>query len=91
MTREERVKWLETAEPGEIENWANADLRHKTGVQPYDYLKHWLSISRHFGFATHDDSYGEFEKEFCIIVRRMVVAERQLEELQGYVEDEFGA
>lgn len=75
--------WLETATPGEIERWADAGLRHKTGKKPTDYLGHWLNVGRHFGFATRDDSWGEFEKVFCIMVKRLVVAERDLETLRA--------
>lgn len=68
----------------EIENIVDKGLRHKSGMQPYDYLKHWLFIGRHFGFATHDDSWGEFEKEFAIIIRRLVDAEREVDQLRAH-------
>lgn len=62
--------------PKQIEDVVDIGLRHRTGKKPTDYLKQWLFIGRHFGFATHDDSWGEFEKEFAIIIKRLVVAER---------------
>lgn len=62
-----------------IENIVDKGLRHKSGLVPRDYLKHWLYIARHFGYATQDDSWGEFEKEFAIIIKRLVVAERERE------------
>lgn len=62
--------------PKQIEDVVDIGLRHRTGMKPKDYLKHWLFIGRHFGFATHDDSWGEFEKEFAIIIKRLVMAER---------------
>lgn len=63
---------------GDIENLVDKGLRHKSGVKPLDYLNHWLYIARHFGFATNDDSWGEFEKEFAIIIRRLIRAEQNL-------------
>lgn len=70
----------------EIEDIVDKGLRHRSGVKPQDYLKHWLFIGRQFAFATHDDSWGEFEKEFAIIVKRMIRAERKLKELGVEVE-----
>lgn len=67
----------------EIENIVDKGIRHRSGVKPYDYLKHWLFIARHFGFATHDDSWGEFEKEFAIIIKRLVSAEREVKALRS--------
>ncbi len=67
---------------GEIESVVDKGLRHRSGAQPYDYLKHWLSVARQFAYATQDDSWGEFEKEFTIIIKRLVVAERDLERAQ---------
>lgn len=63
----------------EIENQVDIGLRHRRGAKPYDYLAHWLSVARHFAYATRDDSWGEFEKEFAIIIKRLVTAERDLE------------
>lgn len=68
---------------GEIENIVDKGLRHRSGVKPTDYLAHWLYIGRHFGFATHDDSWGEFEKEFAIIIKRLVSAERERDALKA--------
>lgn len=82
-SREVFKDWLANATPGEIENWADIGLRHKSGVEPADRLHRFLNIARHFGYATRDESWGEFEKEFCIIIKRLVVAERDLETLRA--------
>lgn len=77
--------------PSEIENRVDAGLRHKTGKTPTDYLAHWLQIARQFAFTTNDDSFGEFEKAFAIIIRRLVVAEtdklRLIAALEALVKD----
>lgn len=67
----------------EIENVVDIGLRHKTCKKPFDYLKHWLYIARHFAYATRDDSWGEFEKELAIIIKRLVVAERERDALKA--------
>lgn len=67
----------------EIENIVDKGLRHRTGKTSNDYLKHWLYIARHFGYATKDDSWGEFEKEFAIIIKRLVKAERERDALKA--------
>lgn len=78
--------------PGEIEAIADSGLRHgryewvdkeKTkrryvASEPHDYLFHWLKITRCFAYATQDDSWGELEKHIPIIIKRLVVAERNL-------------
>lgn len=64
-----------------IENWISPGTQH-SGKFPNNYLTHFLGISREYGYATHDDSWNEFEKEFAIIVKRMIVAERVLEMLE---------
>lgn len=66
----------------EIENTVDIGLRHKANQKPVDYLNHWLFVARHFAYATQDDSWGEFEKEFAIIIKRLVCAERELEALK---------
>lgn len=50
-------------------------LRHKMAQGPRDYLRKFLKVGRAFAYATHDGSWGEFEKEFEIILRRMTRAE----------------
>lgn len=84
-SRELMKDWLAKATPGEIENWADIGLRHKSGVKPEDRLRRFINIARHFGYATRDDSWGEFEKMFCIMVKRLVVAERDLETLRAEI------
>lgn len=87
MTQEEREKWLETATYLEIKIWVDEGLRHKMGIEPYDYLKHWCEVARHFVYATQDTTWGEFEKEFAIIIRRLVVAERKVKLLEKHLFD----
>jgi hypothetical protein len=67
--------------PREIENLTDPGLRHKSGLTPSDYRKHILSITRHFGYATRDDSWGEIEKELSIMTARLIKAENKLKEL----------
>ena len=67
----------------EIEDVVDIGLRHRSWAMPKDYLRHWLWIARHFGYATQDDSWGEFEKEFAILVKRLVVAERERDALKA--------
>lgn len=64
---------------GEIENLVANGIAKG---EPIDYLKHWLNISRCFGYATQDGSYNEFEKEFAIIISRMLRAETERECLE---------
>jgi len=66
-----RIDWT-LLDDGEIEAVVDAGLRHRSNVTPYDYLKHWCSIGRQFAYATMDDSWGEFEKEFAIIIKVLV-------------------
>jgi hypothetical protein len=72
MTKKIDFKSLTSAE---VERIVDKGLRHRSGKTPSDYLDHFLYIARHFAFATHDDSWGEFEKEFAIIISRLVRAE----------------
>ncbi len=67
----------------EVENLVDKGIRHRSGAKPADYLAHWLYIARHFAFATQDDSWGEFEKEFAIIIKRLVSAERECDALKA--------
>ena len=81
MSEKELKEWLlGEATPDDIEDFANADLRHKSGVKPEEYLKHWLKCLRPFGYATRDDSWGELEKLFSISYRNMVIARRKAEQ-----------
>lgn len=61
----------------------NLGIRHKPGAQPADYLKAFLTVSRPLAYATQDDSWGEFEKEFGHIVCRLIDAEAELRALKG--------
>lgn len=77
MAETKKIDWT-TLDPGQVEDIVDKGLRHRVGLKPDDYLQHFLWVGRQFGFATHDDSWGEFEKEFAIIVKRMVQAENRL-------------
>lgn len=59
------------------------EVRHKSGAKPIDYLKAFLPIARALAFATHDDSWGEFEKEFSIIVCALIDAKARIAELEA--------
>src|SRR5512143_1714494 len=72
----------------EIERLVDAGLRHRPNVDRFDFLKQWLRVGRMFGYATHDDSWGEFEKEFAIIITRVVRAEAICKSLLAL--DEYG-
>src|SRR5258706_963435 len=68
--------------PNQIEVIVDIGLRHKNGVKHQDYLKHWLYIARHFAFATKDDSWGEFEKLFAIIISKLASAELEIKAIR---------
>lgn len=69
----------------DIDSWADIGLRHKSGVTPHQRLEKLLDIARVFGgFATMDDSWGEFEKLFGSMVTRLVRTERELEKLREH-------
>ena len=77
----DRQKWTEEfleackqKDASKIEHMVDFGLRHKKGT-PYEYLENWLMVARLFGIATKDDSWGEFEKEFSIIIRRLIIGE----------------
>jgi hypothetical protein len=80
-------KFLKTKVPelrtlsSKIYDQVDRGLRHLNNIKPDGYLAHFLSISRLYAYATHDGSWGEFEKEFATIVKRMVIAEKKLEML----------
>lgn len=83
MTFEEREKWLLSATDFEIEQWVDAGLRHINGMRPVDYLEHWCQVARHFAYATRDTTWGELEKEFAIIIKRLVIANRKAIQLDA--------
>lgn len=64
-----------------VGKWADKGKRHEARVTPADYLTGFLEVGRENGFATHDDSWGEFEKEFAIMTRNLYVYRRMLEML----------
>ena len=75
---------MEQRDWGRIEQLANADLRHRRGSEPFDYLQHWCNVGRIFAYATPDYSWGEFEKEFAIIIRQVAQARVLLRLLREY-------
>lgn len=68
-------------EPRDLENMFDAELRHKTGQAPVEYLKRWLPMFRPFAFATRDDSWGELEKLISITMRNYVTVLHSLASL----------
>lgn len=68
-------------ESGKIERLVDRGFRHQSDQSPMQYLEHFLRVGRHFGYATHDDSWGEFEKEYAIIIRRLIMAEAACKDL----------
>lgn len=72
----------------DIENYVDKGLRHKSGVKSVEYLNHWLSVGRAFGYATRDDSWGEFEKCFAIMTRRLIVAERTVAAIEPVIDSQ---
>lgn len=83
MSRRDDTVDFKLLSDGDIERIVDKGLRHRSGIKPFDYLAHWLWVGRHFGFAARDDSWGEFEKEFSIIIRRLVSAERERDALKA--------
>ena len=81
-------KAVGAADAREIERIVNKGLRHTSGAQPYNYLLHWLKVARFFAYATQDDSWGEFEKLFAIIVKRLVVGEARAKALEAMLDRE---
>ncbi len=78
-------EWLLTAKATDISDWADIGLRHKSGVTPNDRLVKFLERSRIFGgFATRDESWGEFEKHFSTMIVRLITLERDLERLKTH-------
>jgi hypothetical protein len=61
---------------GKIENLVDSRLRHRTISDPFLYLQSWLRTARHFGYATRDESWGEMEKLFAIIISHQVLYEK---------------
>lgn len=72
------MKKLKDLPRKEIENACGFELRHKSGVEPKDYLAKFLAVARQYGYATRDDSWGELEKELQIVFRRLETYKRFL-------------
>lgn len=64
----------------DLDNLLQTDIRHKSNATEKDYLNAFLTISRCFGYATNDDSWGEFEKEFHVIIMRLIKAEQMCQD-----------
>lgn len=62
---------LSAVPSSELERTINFNLRHKTGKRPYDYLDQFLEVSRQYGYATQDGTWGELEKELEIAFRNI--------------------
>lgn len=92
MTNEEwEIKFKEACKSlkaSEIEKLVDLGYRHRTDKQPNDYLQHWLRVARHFGYATHDDSWGEFEKKFAIIIKRLVILKSKVDAIEYIINEE---
>ena len=67
---------------GQIETMLDAGIRHSRNADVERYLTQWLTIGRCFAYATKDDSFGEFEKLFSILVHRMLRAEARLDKIE---------
>ena len=79
--KRDTLDWLKNeATRREIEEWADAGARHGNhrDGNKVDGLASVLYVLRHFASATPDYSTGELEKLVAIVVKRLVVAEREL-------------
>ena len=61
-----------------LEDVIDFNVRDRGGAAPQDYLKNFLRVSREFGYATEDGSWGELEKELTVAFRNLVEYERAL-------------
>lgn len=69
-----------------VEPLFDPENRHKSGAKPFDYLSSWLSMLRPFAFATQDESWGEFEKLLCTVMRNYVEVHRMLPKAADRIE-----
>ena len=61
-------------------------IRFRDRPRPKDYLDGFLAISRQMAEANQtDNSWGEAERGFVVMVRRMLVAERRVAVLEAQV------
>jgi hypothetical protein len=63
----------------EVERLASIPQGCMKTYTPTEYLQHFKEVARCFAFATHDESWHEFDKEFAIIIKRMLRAEKCIE------------
>ena len=68
-----------------IEAVIDQGIRHRVGAKPEDYLAGFLRVARPFVSTFQDGSWGEAERAFSIMARRMVVAERHAAQLAAQV------
>lgn len=73
--KDQFVTALDNGDWSQVERLVDGGLRHIPNMDIHDALKQWLRVGRMFGFATHDGSWAEFEKEFAIIITRLARAE----------------
>ena len=78
-----------------IEAVVDQGIRFRQAPRPKDYLDGFLAIARQMAEPSlTDNSWGEAERAFTIMVRRMVVAERRVSVLEAQVaalEDQLAA
>ena len=70
-----------------VEAVVDQGIRHGHNPQPADYLAGFLRVARPFASVPQDGTWGEAERIFAIMARRMVVAERQVAVLEAQVSD----
>lgn len=55
----------------QLEGVTDSFVRDRPTNDPEAYLRSFLRLSRQYGYATQDDSWGELEKELAIVFRRL--------------------
>lgn len=72
LSDKDRRKYLLSLSYYDLYNFLDPGIRHRVDTRPSDYLEHWLSLTRCFGYATQDGSWGELEKELAIILESYI-------------------
>lgn len=70
-----------------VEAVVDQGIRHRINPQPAEYLAGFLRVARPFADVPQDGTWGEAERIFAIMARRMVVAERRAAALEAQVAD----
>ena len=70
-----------------VEAVVDQGIRHRINPQPAEYLAGFLRVARPFADVPQDGTWGEAERIFSIMARRMVVAERRVAVLETQVGD----